>query len=57
MSDAPVCVMYAGSWCEQINRRRNIDVELKLKTTRLLAPNSLTKLATQISTYGGWGVG
>lgn len=32
----------------------NINVELKLQTTRLLALNSLTKLATQIYTYSGW---
>lgn len=40
--------MYAGSGCEKITGRMNIDVELKLQTTRILAPSRLTKLATQI---------
>jgi hypothetical protein len=42
------CVLCSGSWCGQITGRVNIDVELKLQTTGILAPNGLTKLATQI---------
>lgn len=47
--------MCAGSWCEQITRRMNTDVELELQTTRLPAPNSLTELATQMYTHSEWG--
>lgn len=48
----------------QITERMNTDVELKLQTNRILAPNSLTSWLLKFSKFrvmggqgGGWGVG
>lgn len=40
VSDSLGYVMCAWSWWEQITGRTNIDVKLKLQTTRVPAPNS-----------------
>ena len=54
--------MCAGIECEQIIERMNTDVELKLQTNRILAPNSLTSWLLKFSNLelsgnGGWGMG